>query len=142
MRSCSRIPSSKATKLRLVRSLAVTCALVAAAPLAADDYAARHIALTEAFTREISRIAGGNTSWTAPSEMSAQMTCAIGELERRRGTRVVEEYLRWSAWAVEEARKLPSVDGFGTLISQVLVRSDIDFNDDLGPITDVCGMGL
>ncbi|SMX31759.1 hypothetical protein [Octadecabacter ascidiaceicola] len=129
-------------KLKLIKGVVLAGIFLGAMPAAADNYAARHIALTEAFTREMSRVGGGDQSWTVPTEMAVKMTCAIGELERRRGVPVVEEYLRWSAWAVEEAGKLQGVEGFGTLISQIHIRSGIDFDDDLGPITDVCGIGL
>ena len=88
------------------------------------------------------RVTGRDPNWTVPADMRAQMVCAIGELEKRRGGAVVEAYLQWSAWAVGEARKLDGIGGFGSLMSQVHRRSGLDLNDDLVPINQVCGIGL
>ncbi|MCF2903683.1 hypothetical protein L0666_01670 [Octadecabacter sp. CECT 8868] len=124
------------------RNILAAAVLFGAAPACAEDYAGRHIALSQAFQTEMGRTIGGGADMTISADMRAQMVCAIGQLEQRRGAQTVEAYLRWSAWAVDEAKQLDSIGGFGSLMSQVHIRSDIDLNDDLVPITQACGIGL
>ncbi len=126
----------------MLRMLAVLASLTATQAMA-QDLLPRLEAAQVALDGQMLVLMGDDPAkvrWTP--KRRAQSACALAELERRRGRRTAEIYVREVERAAVDARKVTHVGDIGGLLARIHGAADLRLQRDLFPITRQCGIGL
>jgi hypothetical protein len=127
----------------MLKTLLIAAGLFAAGAAFADDLLPRLEAAQVAVDGRMLALSGtdpARAGWSP--DRRAASACALRELERRRGRKTAETYVRAVEKAVGEAARLRSAGEFGGLAARIHRDAGIKLQRDLVPITQTCGIGL
>lgn len=126
-----------------LKSLVTAAGLIAASAACADDLMSRLETAQVAIDGRMFVLMGADPALALWSpDRRAASTCALRELEARRGRKTAETYVRNVEKAVAKAAGLRSAGEFGGLAARIHSASGLRMNRDLVPITQTCGIGL